>query len=172
MVTLVVIGLALSALMTGSATRTLLPQTRLKATADELGAALERARSWAVLQAEPLEFGYDLDHRTYAAWLPYETDEQNKRIGPGRTYKIHPEELQTGIVISQVRLPGGELRDKGEVILEISPMGRVPPHELVVLNEDHPDTEVLTVRVSGIANRCEVLRGDVTMEAVTDVDFR
>jgi hypothetical protein len=51
-------------------------------------------------------------------------------------------------------------------------MGRVPPHEVVVVNPEHPETEVLTVRVDGLVNRCQVLKGNVTMETVADADFR
>ena len=51
-------------------------------------------------------------------------------------------------------------------------MGRVPPHEVVVVNDKHPDTEVMTVRVNGLSNRTQVLKGDVTMETVGDADFQ
>jgi hypothetical protein len=42
----------------------------------------------------------------------------------------------------------------------------------VVLNPEHPESEVYTVRVSGFSNRADVLQGDVAMIARTDADFR
>lgn len=170
MVTLAVIGLAMSVMVTGS--RTLLPQTRLRSSATQLASSLERARTWAVLEGHPLEFCYDLERRSCSFWLPFATDEEGRIVGPGRTYRSEPEELQPGTAIAAVRLPGGQRRDKGQVILEVSPMGRVPPHEVVVVNPEHPDTELMTVRVNGLSNRAQVIQGDVTMEAVGDVDFR
>src|SRR5688572_25654191 len=74
MVTLAVIGLAMSVMVTGS--RTLLPQTRLRASATLLASSLERARTWAVLEGHPLEFCYDLERRSCSFWLPFATDEE------------------------------------------------------------------------------------------------
>ena len=170
MITLAVIGLAMSVMVTGS--KTLLPQTRLRGSADRLVAALESARTWAVLEGHTLEFCYDLEQRSCSFWLPYATDDEGREVGPGRTLKSPPEPLEPGMAISMVRLPGGENRDKGQVILEISPMGRVTPHEVVVVNAEHPDTEVMTVRINGLSNRAQVLKGDVTMETVGDADFQ
>jgi hypothetical protein len=160
----------MSVMVTGG--RTLLPQTRLRATADRLASALERARAWAVLEGQVFMFCYDLEERCFSAWLPFASDESGKPIGTGRTYKIPPEEFEPDTAIAAVRLPGGQKRDKGQVILEISPMGRVPPHEVVVVNPRYPDTEQMTVRVNGLSNRAQVLKGDVVMEPVGDVDFR
>jgi len=41
-----------------------------------------------------------------------------------------------------------------------------------VENPSYPDTEVLTVRVSGMTPKAEVLEGDVVMAPLQDVDFR
>src|SRR5262245_31416802 len=73
MVALAGIGRAMSVMVTGS--KTLLPQTRLRGSADRLVSALESARTWAVLEGHTLEFCYDLENRSCAFWLPYETDE-------------------------------------------------------------------------------------------------
>ena len=127
-----------------------------------------------VLEGHTLEFCYDLEQRSCSFWFPYATDDEdpNRIVGPGRTYKSPPEALEPGMAIAMVRLPGGENRDKGQVILEISPMGRVSPHEVVVVNAEHPDTEAMTVRINGLSNRAQVLKGDVTMETVGDADFQ
>jgi hypothetical protein len=80
--------------------------------------------------------------------------------------------LRPGVAFAKVRLPAGESRDTGVVTLEISALGRMVPHEIVVLNPDHPETEVYTVRVNGISNRATVLTGDLAMLARSDADFR
>jgi hypothetical protein len=170
MVALAVIGLAVSVMLTGS--RTLLPQTRLRASAEELAASLERVRSYAVLRQEAIVFGYDLTEGRYEAWLPYERDEEGGALGPGRTPVVDATELRPGVAFRRLRLPGGEDRDEGLVTLEISALGRMVPHEVVLLNPDHPETEVYTVRVNGISNRATVLSGDVVMLARVDADFR
>jgi hypothetical protein len=170
MVALAVIGLVVSVMLTGS--RTLLPQTRLRASAEELAAGLERIRSFAVLRQEPIRFEYDLSEGRYEAWLPYDRDEDGNVVGPGRTPVVDPVALRPGVAFFRVRLPGGDNRDKGKVALDVSALGRIVPHEVVVLNPEHPETEVYTVRVSGFSNRADVLQGDVTMIARTDADFR
>jgi hypothetical protein len=170
MVTLAVIGLVVSVMLTGS--RTLLPQTRLRASAEELAASIERVRSYAVLRQEPIVFGYDLTEGRYEAWLPYERDDEGDSLGPGRTPVVDATQLRSGVAFWRVRLPGGEFRDDGLVTLEISPLGRMVPHEIVVLNPDHPETEVYTVRVNGMSNQAVVLQGDVVMIARVDADFR
>jgi prepilin-type N-terminal cleavage/methylation domain-containing protein len=170
MVSLAVIGLALSVMLTGS--RTLLPQTRLRASAEELAASLERVRSYAVLRQEVILFAYDLAQGGYEAWLPYERDENGDSLGPGRTPVVDTTQLRPGVAFAKVRLPAGESRDTGVVTLEISALGRMVPHEIVVLNPDHPETEVYTVRVNGISNRATVLTGDLAMLARSDADFR
>jgi len=171
MVVITIIGLAMSLTATGGG-RALLPQTRLTRSATDLSAALELARSHAQLRQEPLMFAYDLDHRTYEAYYAFERDEKGEVKGPGKTPIIDPVELQQDIAIRRVRLPGSVPRDDGVVTLEISALGRITPHEVVMDNPEYPDTDVLTVRVSGLSNRSQILEGDVVMAPLQDVDFR
>jgi prepilin-type N-terminal cleavage/methylation domain-containing protein len=170
MVVVAVIGLVVSVMLTGS--RTLLPQTRLRASAEELAASLGRVRSYAILRQEAIMFSYDLEQGSYEAWLPYERNQDGDSLGPGRTPVTDATTLLTGVAFARVRLPGGEDRMDGVVTLEISPLGRIVPHEIVVLNPEYPETEVYTVRVNGMINRANVLQGDVVMPARVDADFR
>lgn len=170
MVVVAILGLVLSVTLTGS--RSLLPQTRLAGSASAMAAGLELARSHALLRQEPVVFAYDLDADTWEAWHPYLRDERGQATGPGRTPVIDPRPLEPGISFRRVRLPGSVPRDGGVVALDISPLGRVVPHEVVLENPEYPETEVLTVRVSGLANRSLVLEGDVVMAPLQDVDFR
>jgi prepilin-type N-terminal cleavage/methylation domain-containing protein len=170
LVTIAIIGMAVTVVATGS--RTLLPQARLRATAENLASALERARTYAVLHQEPMLFAYDIERGGYEAFVPYERDEEGENIGPGHTTILEWTGLEEGIALRGVRLPGGALRDRDVVTVAISALGRIVPHEVVVHNPQYPDTEVLTLRVSGIVLRSEILRGDVVMEPVTDADFR
>jgi hypothetical protein len=95
--------------------------TRLRSCADEAAAAIELARSQAQLKQLPLIFAYDLDQRSYEAYYPFERDEKGDNKGPGKTPVIDWTELETGIAIRRVRLPGDVPRDDGIVTLEISP---------------------------------------------------
>ncbi|HTE05663.1 MAG TPA: prepilin-type N-terminal cleavage/methylation domain-containing protein [Planctomycetota bacterium] len=169
MVVIAVIGLAMSVIFSGS--KSLLPQTRLRATAREMGSALEQARTQAVLVQEPILFAYDIEHGGYESYYPYERDDKGDAIGPGRTPVQDFTRLREGVALRKVRLPGSAVRDMGVVTLTISPLGRIPPHEVVLYNPDYPDTEVVTLRVSGLANRTAVLEGDDVMPAPEDVDF-
>jgi hypothetical protein len=170
MVTIAVIGLAMSVIFGGS--KALLPQARLRASAGEMGAALEQARTQALLVQEPILFAYDITNGLYEAYYPYERDDKGEDVGPGRTPVIDATRFRESVAIRKVRLPGSALRDTGTVTLTISPLGRIPPHEVVLYNPDYPDTEVLTLRVSGLANRSTVLEGDDLMAVPQDVDFR
>ncbi len=170
MVVVAIIGLALSVTVTGS--RSLLPQSRLRSSATQLAAGLELARNHAQLRQEPLVFAYDLDHGTWEAYYPFERDEEGVNRGPGRTPVISTTPLEEGMAIRLVRLPGSVPRDAGIVALEVTALGRVPPHEVVLENPEYPETEALTVRVTGFANRSQILSGDVVMAPLQDVDFR
>jgi prepilin-type N-terminal cleavage/methylation domain-containing protein len=170
MVVIAIIGLAMSMTATGGIT--LLPQTQLRSTASELASALELARSQAQLWQEPLVFAYDFEHGTYEAYYPFERDEKGEAQGPGKTPVIDLHELESGVALYRVRLPGGIPRDDGVVTLDISALGRIAPHEVVLNNPEYPDIEVVTIRVSGLANRSQVLEGDVVMAPLQDVDFR
>ena len=169
MIVIAIIGLAMSVTVTGS--KALLPQSRLRSSANSAGSTLELARSHAQLRQEPLVFAYDLEHDTYEAYYPYERDEDGVNKGPGKTSIIDVQHLEEGVSFRCVRLPGSAPRTDGVVSLEISPLGRIQPHEVVVENPEYADTEVLTLRVSGLANRSQILEGDVVMAPLQDVDF-
>lgn len=170
MVVVAIMGLAMSVVFTGSVS--LLPQARLRSSATQLAASLEQARSTAVLRQEPLVFEYDLERGGYKAYHDYVRNEKGENVGFGQTPVVDWVPMQSGIAIREVRLPGTSSRDGGVVALTISALGRIPPHEVVIFNPDYPDIEILTVRVSGIANRSTILKGDDLMEPLNDVDFR
>ncbi len=170
MVTVAVIGLALTVMVTGSTT--LLPQARLRAQVDELAADLEQVRSWALLKHESMLFAYDFERGGYEAYYPHERDERGEVLGPGKFPVLDFKPFAEGTALRFVRLPGSVPRDGGVVTLEVSALGRVPPHELVVENPDYPETEVFTLRVNGLSNRSEVVAGDVPSPLVNDVDFQ
>ena len=170
MVVIAIIGLAMSVMVSGSSS--LLPQTRLRASVDQLAASLELARSHAQLRQEPLVFAYDLDQGLYEAYYPFERDEQGENRGAGKTPVVDPLPLERGIAFRSVRLPGSVPREDGVVTLDVSALGRIAPHEVVLDNPEYPDTEVYTLRVSGLSNRSQILEGDVVMAPLQDVDFR
>jgi prepilin-type N-terminal cleavage/methylation domain-containing protein len=170
MVVVAILGLAMSAVFTGGSA--LLPQARLRSSATTMAVALEQVRTTAVLKQEPLIFAYDLEGRGYEAYYPYDRDERGENIGPGRTPVREWAPLEPGIAFAEVRLPGSSARDRGYVPLMITALGRIPPHEVVIVNPDYADVEIMTVRVSGIANRSTIHDGDDRMAPLTDVDFK
>jgi hypothetical protein len=170
LVVVAIIGLAWTVMATGSTS--LLPQANLKSSAQNLVSSLDLVRTTAQLRHEPLVFLYDLDKNTYEAYFPFERDEKGDPKGPGRTPVMSSRALESGIEFRSIRLPGTVPRDKGLVELEISALGRVAPHEIVIENPSYPEVEVLTVRVSGLTPRAQVLEGDVVMAPLTDIDFR
>ena len=170
MAVVTILGLMLTIVFTGS--KSLLPQTRLRAAATDIAVALEQERSHALLVQEPIQFRYDLQRGGYEAFFPYDRDEFGENRGPGKTPIIDFRLLPESVAFKVVRLPGSIARDNGMVTLTISPLGRMPPHEVVLVNPDFPDHELLTVRVSGIANRNEILEGDTVTAPLQDVDFR
>ena len=170
MAVVTILGLMLTIVFTGS--KSLLPQTRLRAAATDIAAALQQERSDALLRQQPIQFSYDIGHGGYEAYFPYDRDEFGENQGPGKTPIIDYRALPESVVFKVIRLPGSVVRDNGVVNLTISPLGRVAPHEIVLMNPDFPNTELLTVRVSGIANRCEIIAGNTVTPPVQDVDFR
>lgn len=170
MVVIAIIGLAMSLMVSGSSA--LLPQTRLRGSADHLAAALEFARNAAQLNQQPIQFAYDLEHDTYEAYYPYERDEDGNDKGPGKTAILEPRQLEPGIEFKTIRLPDSLPRTAGIVEMEISPLGRMTPHEVVFVNPQYAETELLTLRVSGLTGKAQVLEGDVVMAPLQDVDFR
>lgn len=152
---------------------TLLPQARLESSASTIGAVLDQARNYALVAQQELEFVYDFDQRTVAAYLPWESNDDGDPIGPGRTVVVEPRELERGMEYRAVRMPDGSMREReSEVSFVITPLGRMPPHDVILDNPDYPDIEVLTVRVSGLSNRYEILDGAPLPEVLEDADFR
>jgi len=170
MVVIAIIGLSMSTIFAGS--RSLLPQSRLRAAATGLSADLELVRSHAQLTQEPIVLAYDLDDHGYEAWFPYERDERGQNIGVGRTPVLERRELPESVVFKVLRLASSEPRTSETIELTVSPLGRISPHEIVLMNPDHPETELLTLRVNGLVNRALLLSGDMIQVPLQDVDFR
>ncbi|MGQ0551869.1 MAG: pilus assembly FimT family protein [Planctomycetota bacterium] len=170
MVVLAIVGLVVSSMVAGSSTW--LPQTRLRGAAQDLASTIDRSRGAAVLLNETVVLHYDLTSGFYESFVPYEKDERNRVVGPGKDPVIDITRLPQDVLFRAVRLPGSLPREAGTVELTITPLGRLPPHEIVLYNPEAPDTEVITVRVNGLANRTDVIPGNSTLEALNDVDFR
>ncbi len=170
MAVVTILGLMLTLVFTGS--KSLLPQTRLRAAASDIASAVEQQRSHALLVQEPLQFRYDLERGGYDAFYPYERDESGEERGPGESALIDFRTLPESVAFKVIRLPGSVVRDAGVVTITISPLGRMPPHEIVLMNPEFPDTELLTVRISASSNRTEILEGDAVLAPLQDADFR
>ena len=170
MTVMALIALSMAAIFRMS--EALLPHTRLKASAAELASRLELARMQAVLQQEPIEWVYDLDRNGAEAFYPYERDEEGQAVGVGQSTVLFFKKLEKGMAIREVRLPGQDPYTSDRVRLPITPMGRMSPHEVVLHNPEHPDTEVLTLRVSGLRPESRLVEGDPEPEIIDDASFR
>jgi prepilin-type N-terminal cleavage/methylation domain-containing protein len=170
MVTLAIISLAMSLVFgLGSG---ILPQTRLAATADELADRLRTMRAQAILERRTLVFVYDIEHQGYSAYTPVELDDQGRVLGPGRTDELEFTPLREGMVFERIQLADGTSREDGQIELPISPLGRMPPHDVIIVNPDRPDFEVRTIRVSGLTMDSTVYEQRLQPEVVEDASFR
>ena len=170
LVTITIIGLSMSAFL--GVGDTMLPQSRLKATASAMGDAVVRMRTHALFSKQTVVFHYDLENSTWGADYPFEFDEEGRLLGPGTTEAMLPGEVREGMVIDSVVILGSDPRDDGVVHVEISPLGRVPPHDVVILNPEFPEFEVFTVRFPGLLNTYVTHHGRIESVELTDADFR
>ena len=174
----VVAILGLGTFVVGFRSQSLLPQTRLKATAKSLGHALEQTRLHAVLAHDTIEFLYhlsphpDFEEQGYEAHYPYERNEDGENIGPGVTPILFFRAVNPNTRLREVRVPGSQPRVEGVVTVTISPLGRIVPHDVIVDNPEFPDTEVFTVRMAGLSVSHEVIEGFEEFISPTDDDFR
>jgi len=171
MVTITIIGMSMSVFF-GSGTN-MLPQSRLKATASAIGDSMVRMRTHALFARKTVLFHYDLDGEGWGAEYPFEFDDEGLLMGPGRTEVVPPAVVKEGMAIDSVLVTGSEdPRDEGKVEIIISPLGRVSPHDVVVLNPEFPELEVYTIRFPGLLNTYEVHSGRLEPVEMTDADFR
>jgi|GEM_PF-1767995 len=171
MVTITIIGMSMSVFF-GSGTN-MLPQSRLKATATAIGDSMVRMRTHALFARKTVVFHYDLETESWGADYPFEFDDDHVLLGPGRTEVIPPQTAKEGMALDSVLVIGSEdARDEGKVEIIISPLGQVPPHDVVVLNPEFPELEVYTIRFPGLLNTYEVHSGRLEPVELTDADFR
>ncbi|RKY21655.1 MAG: hypothetical protein DRQ55_03510 [Planctomycetota bacterium] len=171
MVTITIIGLAMSAIFGFGGN--MLPQTRLKGTAIDIGDALVRMRTHALFSQRPVVLEYDLEQQGLWAYYPLELDEEDSRVlGPGQTEVLQFMPTRSGMRIERVRFPDGSEREDGLVQLPISPIGTCPAHDVIVVNPDFPELEVLTVRFEPVMAGYHLLEGRPERLVLTDADFR
>lgn len=170
MAVMAVIALMMGVVFRG--TEYLLPETRIKASAAEVGSRLELARMQAVLQQEPLVWVYDLEREGTEAYYPYERDEEGRQVGVGQSPVLFFKRLEKGMAIRELRLPGQDPITSERVVMPISALGRMSPHELVLHNPDKPDYDVLTLRISGLRPESTIREGADEAEVIDDATFR
>lgn len=172
MVTIALIGLALSAAFGGNFN--MLPQARLEASATALGDILVKQRNHALFSRRALVLEYDLDEDSWAVFYPYELDEEGRILGPGETPAGEPGKVQEGLALESVDLvlDGDDPLVDGKVRLEISPLGYIPAHDVVVVDPEFAEYEALTVRIDSGENGYQVLRGRPPRMVLDDADFR
>jgi hypothetical protein len=170
MIVLAIISLSFTVVLTR--TGSLLPQARLKSSSKNLASRLEQSRLHALLYGDAIVFSYDLDRHGYEAYYPFERGEQGEYIGPGKTPVFDFRRLEDGIEFREIRLPDADPRTSELVALPISALGRMSPHEVVVHNPEHPEREVMTIRISGLKTGYDMFRGSPEFEIIDDSTFR
>ncbi len=175
MVVIAILGMAVGAfaLRGGS----WLPKTRLKAQVLDLSAALEQIRNHALFTQETLHFTYILDEvgdslGGYRAFYPYDRGDKGENLGSGETPVLDFAPLSKDTRIREIRIPGSEDRKDGEVIVAVSPLGRVIAHDIVLENPNFPETEVFTIHVNALAIRGRIVQGNRPREIPEDGDFQ
>mgnify|MGYP003574371975 FL=1 len=83
MVAIAIIGLMLG--LSLGAGKALLPQERLKSSANDLAGTLLQMRTDAISRRMEIIFTYDLTENRYKAHLPYELDDEGHILGPGES---------------------------------------------------------------------------------------
>ena len=170
MVAIAIIGLMLG--LSLGAGKALLPQERLKSSANDLAGTLLQMRTDAISRRMEIIFTYDLTENRYKAHLPYELDDEGHILGPGESPVRDWRELEEGMAFGSIYFADGSAREDGLVALRITPLGRIPPHDVVVYNPDYPETELFTIRVSGLSLASEIVDGFVQPEIIEDAHFR
>jgi prepilin-type N-terminal cleavage/methylation domain-containing protein len=171
LVTITIIGMAMSAIFGFGGN--LLPQTRLHGSATDIGQSMVQMRTHALFAQRSVIFEYDLEQQGFWAYYPLELDGEDGRIlGPGQTEVLRFTEVRPGMRIERVRYPDGSEREDGLVQVPISPMGRSPSHEVVVVNPEFPEVEVFTVRMVPMEGSYQILDGRPDWQVLTDADFR
>ncbi|MDG2149412.1 MAG: prepilin-type N-terminal cleavage/methylation domain-containing protein [Planctomycetota bacterium] len=170
LVTVMVISLGMTMIMNYDA---VLPQARLASSASSITSDLRRMRNHALLTQREVVFAYHISENSYEAWYPVEMDEDGRIIGPGITVVLDPKELETDTALESIRLADRTIRDEGDVEFRISPLGRIAPHRLLVLNPEYPELERRWIDVDGMINDAQILSEIAeNEEVVSDATFR
>lgn len=171
LVTITIIGLAMSAVFGFG--QNMLPQSRLAASAADIGDNFVRLRAHALFSQHEVVFEYDLDQQGFRAYYPVELDAENARVlGPGQTPVVEFTPVRAGMRLDRVVMDDGSERDDGLVQIAISALGVCPAHEAVVLNPEFPELELYTVRIDGLTNTYRTERGRRERARLGDADFR
>lgn len=170
MVTIVVISLGMTLIMNYDA---VLPQARLAASASNIASDLRKIRNHALLTQREVVFVYHLSSNAYEAWYPMELDEDGRVLGPGTTVVLDAKMLQQDSVMQSIRLADGTVRDSEDVQFRISPLGRIAPHRVLIVNPEFPELERRWVDVEGMVNDARILEEVPDQEeVVNDATFR
>jgi len=170
LVTVMVISLGMTLIMNYDA---VLPQARLARSASSITSDLRRMRNHALLTQREVVFAYHISENSYEAWYPVEMDDDGRVIGPGVTIILDPKALEKDTALESIRLADGTIRDKDDVEFRISPLGRIAPHRILVLNPEYPENERRWIDVDGMINDAQIL-SEISdhEEVVSDATFR
>ncbi len=165
---LVVAIMMLAAAAVATNIDTLLPSTRIEASARILAADIASARASAVAQGLPYRIDYDIDESRYRIATPFKdgggiATEEEDRVTT--EWKPFPE----NVVLREI-LVGNQTIRSGSYRIEMKPNGNTMEH-VVHLERPLPPGNFYLV-VQGLTGYVQFFSGDWRPEIVSESDFR
>lgn len=148
----------------------LLPTTRLKSNARELGSHLEQAFNFSVVSGRVVRFEYDLDERAYRFFHPFELDEDGVTImGEGETSIRDWEYLSPSILIADVRIGDADAQSAGRVSIQFEPRGVCTGHVVHLMREE--SESFYSIEVSPLLGYVDVQKGYRNADVLDESEF-
>ncbi len=150
----------------------LIPHERLRGAANNIGNLLQYARSEAAATGVNFAVVYDLDENAYWLLVPRTVDEryEQTRTRDEDTRIVYlPNELPDGVEFEDIQFGEGAKRTRGEIHIEITPMGTASGHIVHLINR-HNDDEQFSVELNALTGRVTYHEGYVEFEEVIDYD--
>ncbi|MBU0755652.1 MAG: prepilin-type N-terminal cleavage/methylation domain-containing protein [Planctomycetes bacterium] len=170
MVSITILGLGLTIIFLRI--DSFIPSTRLQATCRKLVSDIDELRMMAVMIYKlPVRLEYDLEKHGYGAYLPFEIDDDQEIVGPGRTDLFDFRPLPVGVIFSDIRLGAQNMAydDIDTITVFINPDGSVTGH-IAHLKDEQYNKEYSMI-VASLTGFSEVMDQRVEYEEIDESKF-
>lgn len=170
MVTIAIIGLGLTVLSMNI--DSMIPATRLQATCRKLVADIDDLRLASVMiYKQPVYLEYNLSEQGYWAYLPFEFDEEQNIVGPGKSELIEYTYLPENIAFTDIRLSAkaDAIDEQSLVTVIINPDGSMTGH-IVHMMDVHYQKE-FSIRISSLTGFADISDKRVEYEPIDESSF-